>query len=48
MPYIVRQPEYHEVERTVNHIIEKREVVNLKEEIAVEIKVPEVRIVDLV
>jgi hypothetical protein len=48
VPYIVKQPEYHEIEKQVNHIIEKKEIVNIKEEIVVEIKVPQLKIVDIV
>lgn len=48
MPYIIKQPEYHEIEKQVNHIVEKKEIVNIKEEIVVEIKVPQIKVVDIV
>jgi hypothetical protein len=47
VPQVIRQPEYREVEKTVNHIIHQNEVVNIVEQVPVEIRVPEVKVVEL-
>lgn len=43
VPQIIKQPEYREVEKIVNHIVEKNEVVNIVEQVPVEIKVSEIK-----
>ncbi len=40
VPYIVRQPEYVEVEKQVTHVVERNQVVNIVEQVPVEIRVP--------
>lgn len=40
VPYIVKQPEIREIEKIVNHVIEKKEIVYIKEDVPIEIKVP--------
>ncbi len=48
VPIIIIQPEYHEIEKQVNIFIEKKEIVYITKEVAVEIRIPEIRIVELV
>ena len=48
VPIIIIKPEYHEIEKIVNVLIEKKEIVHIIKEVAVEIRIPEIRIVELV
>ena len=45
---MIKQIEYVEVEKSVPQIIEKKQVINVEKEIAVEIRVPEVHMQDVV